>query len=226
MRLAPEEFVKFESAHVDAEDCRVVAKQLGGIAAVNTQVVQQTACGPDILTWNAALPRNEVAYAFSQRIRSGSIPRRVSRPAVPRVLRTRVRWSFSTSENGGHHARVAPSVHHGHNPQGLLVRRIRNQVFAYNGKAQGARSQVRAPVALMRKTYKPANGGKSVLSNTAGSLRTILRDKCPNVGDVLGRKRVKSKPCATVIVSSTTHLPVAEDSRRTPRRRWVSPCRF
>jgi hypothetical protein len=48
----------------------------------------------------------------------------------------------------------------------------------------------------MWKRHKTANGRKYVLSNAPGGSRIILRDKLPNIGDVLGREGVKvESPC-------------------------------
>src|SRR5208337_3970649 len=109
------------------------------------------------------------------------------------MLRPIFETLFSPSEDCGHHTRAATSVHHGDNPQGLFIRRVRDQVFVNDDEAQRTRGQVRAFVALMRKRHKPSNGVKYLLSNTTGRSRAIVRDKCPNIGDVLGRERVKVK---------------------------------
>ena len=44
--------------------------------------------------------------------------------------------SFPASQNRGHNAGTAPSVHYRHNPQGLFIRRIGDQVFMYQNEAQ------------------------------------------------------------------------------------------
>jgi hypothetical protein len=73
------------------------------------------------------------------------------------------------------------SVRHSDNPQGFFIRRVRNQVIVNRNKAEGARGQIWASAALMRKAHQRPNGAKHVLSNTPSSLRAVTSDKSPNV---------------------------------------------
>jgi hypothetical protein len=97
------------------------------------------------------------------------------------------------SKDCGDGARAATSMQHCDNPQGLFIRRIGDQVFTNNDEAQGARCQVWAFVALMRKSHQSTDSFKHFLAKTPSPLRTILRDERPYFCNVLGRKGVKVK---------------------------------
>jgi len=47
----------------------------------------------------------------------------------------------------GHHAGVAPPVHHGDDPKGLFLRRVGDQIFTHRNEAQGPSGEVGAFVA-------------------------------------------------------------------------------
>src|ERR1700693_4539630 len=53
--------------------------------------------------------------------------------------------------------------------------------------------EVRSLVSLVRKRYQLLNGVQDVFTHAPGGQRIILKDKFPNVSDVLCRARVKSK---------------------------------
>ena len=75
--------------------------------------------------------------------------------------------------------------------------------MSVNGnKAQGTQREVRASVALLRKTHKTANRVKYALSNPTSTLRAIACNISPNVRDVFGREGMKAKSLSHGYVSS------------------------
>jgi hypothetical protein len=87
-------------------------------------------------------------------------------------------------------------MHHGHDPQRLFIGRVRDETLPYDGKTKRPRGQIRAAVALMWERHETADGSKYVFLNAPGGSRIILRDEGPNLGEVLGRERVKVEtPC-------------------------------
>src|SRR5579863_5019642 len=99
----------------------------------------------------------------------------------------------SASEDCGHEARAAASVHHGDNPERLFIRRVGNEVVADDREPQGARGKVRPFVALVRKGHKAANAAQYVLAHATGRERVTFRDKFPNFGDVQCGEGMKVK---------------------------------
>ena len=73
------------------------------------------------------------------------------------------------SEDCGHHAGVAPSVHHGDNPQRLFFRRVGNQIFTHRNEAEGPSGEVGALVADIGKMEpRRDHGVKDFLTHTVG----------------------------------------------------------
>jgi hypothetical protein len=98
---------------------------------------------------------------------------------------------LSASENSRHHARAASSVHHRDNPQRFSVGHVGNHIFVHRGKAQRARSQVRAFVALVRERDKGVDAGQNIRNQLVGGVEIIVGDKIPNLIKVPRRLQVE-----------------------------------
>ncbi len=120
---------------------------------------------------------------------------------------------------------AAACVHHGDNPQGFFLGCVGNQVFTHKNEPQGARAEVRAPVALMGKRYKPAKGVKNFRDDPIGCVRVILGNLIANIVEVGVGFQVErlaathAGGCAVLGFSLS-------GGQGLPHRRWVLPCRF
>ncbi len=77
---------------------------------------------------------------------------------------------------------------------------------------------VRASVALLRKTHKPANRVTYTLSNPTSTLRVIACDISPNVRDVFGREGMKVKSLRHGYGFFKNYLLAGGGSQKKPRR--------
>jgi hypothetical protein len=67
-------------------------------------------------------------------------------------------------------------VYNRDNPQGLFVRRVGNQIVADQKEPQRPGTEVRASVALMGKSQKPANGIENLRHDPVGGIPVFLRN--------------------------------------------------
>ena len=82
-------------------------------------------------------------------------------------------------------------MHDSDNPEGLFVRRVGNQVFAYQNEAHGPRSEVRAFVALIGKWNQSPNGCENFRNRSVGGVEIIRANELPNLVEVNTGFRVK-----------------------------------
>jgi hypothetical protein len=80
-------------------------------------------------------------------------------------------------------------MQHSEHHKRLFVWCVGDDVVAYGLEPQGLCGEVRSLVSLVRKRYQLANGVQDVFTHAPGGQRIILKDKFPNVGDVLCRAR-------------------------------------
>ena len=104
-------------------------------------------------------------------------------------------WSgrklLSTSQDRGHYAWVAPSVHHGDNPKGLFLRRARNQIFTNRNEAQGPSGKVGALAADMREGDKRIYRVNDFRDQPVGGFGIIRSDEVPNLVKIATDFRVE-----------------------------------
>ncbi len=70
------------------------------------------------------------------------------------------------------------------NPEGLLVGRIGDQVFADQNEAQGPRSEIRALVAHIGERNHSIHGVNNFRNQPVGGVGTIRRNELPNLVEV------------------------------------------
>jgi hypothetical protein len=104
------------------------------------------------------------------------------------------RFLLPTSQNGGHHTRVAMRVHNRDHPQRFFVGRVGDQIFAHDNEPQRPRGEVRAPMAAVGKRHHGANGVQNFGNYPVGRVQLIRRDIVPNLIKVVrsDEKRIRS----------------------------------
>jgi hypothetical protein len=99
---------------------------------------------------------------------------------------------FAASQDRGHHARAAATVHNGHNPQGLFVGHVGNHIFPHQLETQRTRGQVRAAVALVGSMHQGTDGIKDLRNHPVGGIWIVGCDILADLVDVDVRFRVES----------------------------------
>ena len=95
------------------------------------------------------------------------------------------------------HVGVAAAVDDGNDPEWFFIRCVGDQILANANEAQRAGRKVRACVAALGKCDQASNGFVNVLAHASRSKRVIGGDVFPDLGDILGGKRVKGKAWLT-----------------------------
>ena len=86
----------------------------------------------------------------------------------------------------------------GNDPEWFSIRCVGNQILTNANEAQRAGRKVRACVAALGKCDQASNGFVNVLAHASRSKRVVIGgDVFPDLGDILGGKRVKGKAWLT-----------------------------
>jgi hypothetical protein len=76
-------------------------------------------------------------------------------------------------------------VYRGDYPQWFFLRRVGDQIIADHGKPEGARGEVRAFMAPVRKGYEGTDCGQKLPDHPVSSVKIIRRDESPNLVEIL-----------------------------------------
>ena len=87
-------------------------------------------------------------------------------------------------------------MNYGDDDERLLVGCVSDQIIADGLKADGFRSEIGGPVALIWKSRKLADRFQEVLTEACRSNGIVLCDKLPDLGDVVRGTRMKLKSLA------------------------------
>jgi hypothetical protein len=111
-----------------------------------------------------------------------------------------------------HNPWTAAAVDHGDNQQGLLVRRVGDQIITDSLKAQRSCGEIGPLVTLVRKGHEVPNGSRDVLTEARGRGGVVLSNELPDFGDVLsgqgeaeipGGASFRSAPLQDLILAPT-----------------------
>jgi hypothetical protein len=75
-------------------------------------------------------------------------------------------------------------VHHCHNPQWLLLRRVSDDVISGIHETQRPRSEIGAAVALLRKRNKRLDSRLNLVDGPIGGIEIVRRYLFPNIVEV------------------------------------------
>jgi hypothetical protein len=98
---------------------------------------------------------------------------------------------LSTSQDCGHYAWVAPSVHHGNNPKRLFVGSVSDQILTYRNEAQGPSSKVWALAAHARERDERIYSLNYFRYQAVGGFAIIRADEVPDLVKVATDFRVE-----------------------------------
>src|SRR5690348_11652586 len=93
--------------------------------------------------------------------------------------------SFSAAQGSCHYSRITAAVNHGDDNDGILVRRVSNEIIADELKAKRTRGEIRALMSEMRKLGELTDGLQNFLAKTCCRSGIVGCNELPYFGDVL-----------------------------------------